>query len=112
MNFPLPLRGNTGAVRQVALLAGLRALVAPVAVTVHQAAAVTAPPVKPSTTVASIPSQPQGSGSDQAAMNAFFSYSRPDTYKVHKSPAILVPMRDGYTLTCDLYQPARSDRSV
>src|SRR5947209_158586 len=48
----------------------------------------------------------------QAAMQAFLNYSRPATYSMHETPDILVPMRDGYQLTCDLYQPALADGSV
>jgi predicted acyl esterase len=35
-----------------------------------------------------------------------FSYDRPDEYAIALSKDILVPMRDGFRLTCDLYQPA------
>jgi predicted acyl esterase len=37
------------------------------------------------------------------------SYDRPDVYGILETKDILVPMRDGFRLTCDLYQPATAD---
>ena len=41
-----------------------------------------------------------------SSVSALMAYSRPDTYEIQESRDILVPMRDGFTLTCDLYRPA------
>src|SRR5215471_11303584 len=43
------------------------------------------------------------------ALAAVFSYTRPATYKINVAQDILVPMRDGFVLTCDLYRPAMED---
>lgn len=53
-----------------------------------------------------------GSRADASALQAFFNYTRPDTYTIHEARDILVPMRDGFRLTCDLYRPARQDGTL
>ena len=40
---------------------------------------------------------------------AFVGYSRPDSYGSTAQPDMLVPVRDGYRLTCDLTRPATAD---
>jgi predicted acyl esterase len=40
------------------------------------------------------------------------NYSRPDTYQINVAPDVLVPMRDGFVLTCDLYRPAQSNGTL
>lgn len=40
---------------------------------------------------------------------AFVAYSRPDTYGSTAQPDMLVPVRDGYQLTCDVTRPAAAD---
>lgn len=65
-------------------------------------------------TAAYLPGPPaahaQSSSSDPAArLSAAFSYDRPDQYGILRTNDILVPMRDGFRLTCDLYQPAGPD---
>ena len=40
---------------------------------------------------------------------AFVAYSRPDTYGSMEQPDMLVPVRDGYSLTCDVTRPAMAD---
>lgn len=40
---------------------------------------------------------------------AFAAYSRPDTYATAVQPDLLVPVRDGYQLTCDVSRPAMPD---
>lgn len=49
----------------------------------------------------------------QLQAQKFVGYTRPDTYPmtvVH--PDLLVPLRDGFQLTCDLYRPAAADGSA
>ena len=43
------------------------------------------------------------------AVEAFLQYDRPDTHGIHEQRDVLVPMRDGFTLTCDLTRPAAAD---
>jgi predicted acyl esterase len=54
-----------------------------------------------------------GAGLDAANAQAaaFMRYSRPDTYGTVVQADLLVPVRDGYRLTCDLYRPAVADGS-
>ncbi|RCW68485.1 CocE/NonD family hydrolase [Pseudorhodoferax soli] len=47
-----------------------------------------------------------------ATIPALYSYSRPDTFGINKTADILLPMRDGFNLTCDLYRPAVADGSL
>jgi predicted acyl esterase len=49
-------------------------------------------------------------GADRAA--EVFAYTRPDTYGILRTNDILVPMRDGFKLTCDLYQPGSPDGTL
>ena len=48
----------------------------------------------------------------EAATRAIIQYNRPATYGTHKQADLLVPMRDGFKLTCDLWRPANSDGEV
>lgn len=45
-------------------------------------------------------------GGAAQTVDQVLSYDRPDAYGVLETRDILVPMRDGFKLTCDLYQPA------
>ena len=45
----------------------------------------------------------------KSSLASLFAYSRPDTYGVGEMLNVLVPMRDGFKLTCDLYRPANAD---
>lgn len=42
----------------------------------------------------------------QVRAAAFANYTRPDTHGTVTQPDLLVPMRDGFQLTCDLHRPA------
>jgi predicted acyl esterase len=53
--------------------------------------------------------EPDAAANAQAA--AFMRYSRPDSYGTAIQADLLVPTRDGYRLTCDLYRPAAADGS-
>ncbi|MFI6369064.1 CocE/NonD family hydrolase [Nocardia sp. NPDC050630] len=46
-------------------------------------------------------------GTEQGDTAALPNYQRPEHYKVHRTADLLVPMRDGYRLTCDLYRPGQ-----
>ncbi|GBH33057.1 CocE/NonD family hydrolase [Sphingobium xenophagum] len=57
---------------------------------------------------------PNGAELDAAARpqaNAFAQYSRPDTFGALLQADLLVPVRDGYRLTCNLHRPAAADGS-
>jgi uncharacterized protein len=45
----------------------------------------------------------------QAAVDAVLNYTRPDLFGVLAANDVLVPMRDGGTLTCNIVRPAQSD---
>ncbi|WP_408899745.1 CocE/NonD family hydrolase (plasmid) [Nocardioides sp. R1-1] len=44
-----------------------------------------------------------------AEASTFLSYTRPDEFGIHVAADVLVPMRDGFNLTCDIYRPATPD---
>ncbi len=48
----------------------------------------------------------------QSKVKDFVEYSRPDTYGTFVQADVLVPVRDGYQLTCDIYRPASQDGSA
>ncbi len=51
---------------------------------------------------------PSGTEQDAAArvrVQPLLTYTRADSYESIAQPDILVPMRDGFQLTCDLYRP-------
>jgi uncharacterized protein len=55
------------------------------------------------------PAEQDAAARPQAA--AFAGYTRADTHGAAVEPNLLVPMRDGFRLTCDLHRPARTDGS-
>lgn len=54
-------------------------------------------------------STPVAEADTKAKVEAFTNYTRPDAYQTSYQPDLLVPMRDGFQLTCDLYLPAGAD---
>lgn len=56
------------------------------------------------------PAEQDATAKQQAAV--FATYTRPDTHGTLYQPDLLVPMRDGFQLTCDLYRPAAPDGTV
>jgi hypothetical protein len=50
-----------------------------------------------------------GDGGPPASIEKVLAYDRPATYGVVLARDTLVPMRDGFKLTCDVYRPATAD---
>lgn len=57
----------------------------------------------------STPTPTPTAGAKPAELQRTLAYERPDTHGTLVTQDILIPMRDGFKLTCDLYQPAGSD---
>lgn len=49
---------------------------------------------------------PSGSATNEPSIQKVLTYDRPATFQTKTTRDILIPMRDGFQLTCDLYQPA------
>ena len=50
-----------------------------------------------------------GDGDPPASIEKVLAYNRPATYGVVVARDTLIPMRDGFKLTCDVYRPAAAD---
>jgi uncharacterized protein len=63
--------------------------------------------------VAALAQHPQGGSQanrdGSSSVAALFAYARPDTYGIAELRDVLIPMRDGFLLTCDLYRPAQAN---